>query len=299
MAAEPEGSNKSTKKEAERGMPGSGSDRAWWRPPAWASSLLLHEWIRSGGILIAAAWGVYTFVWKDILVPAWQPATLSLEVSLTAVPDSPVQADGREMTLVVKAVNSSSRRVYLLANVWWLRELRRDPRTESGERRKQLFLQNSDETLRKETVQEALEHVERDVTSTYPELLAVGRLFGDDVIHPGESVNRTILVRIPNGTSAADLRITVPLLSRPPEGFFKGRRLAWGLSEDITPIPMMCSTANDKDSAQPPVCKPLDPETVKKLQQFDPKQATIKLNKQIGLSQSDTPPPTAQNKDNP
>ena len=49
-------------RERKQGMPGSGADRAWWRPPSWSSSPLLHEWIRSGGILIAAAWGVYTFI---------------------------------------------------------------------------------------------------------------------------------------------------------------------------------------------------------------------------------------------
>ena len=51
-------------RERKQGMPGSGSDRAWRRPPSWSRSPLLHEWIRSGGILIAAAWGVYTFIYK-------------------------------------------------------------------------------------------------------------------------------------------------------------------------------------------------------------------------------------------
>jgi hypothetical protein len=35
------------------------------------------------------------------------------------------------------------------------------------------------------------------VTSTPGRLLAIGRLFDDDFIDPGDSVNRTILVRIP------------------------------------------------------------------------------------------------------
>jgi hypothetical protein len=54
-------------RERKQGMPGSGSDRAWWRPPSWSRSPLLHEWIRSGAVLIAAVWGVYTFIYKDIV----------------------------------------------------------------------------------------------------------------------------------------------------------------------------------------------------------------------------------------
>lgn len=110
-------------KQAKPEIHGSGSGRPWWRPPNWSRSPLIHEWIRSGGVLIAAtsgAWGVYTFVWKDILVPSWQPASLNLEASLRPVPDRPATADGLEMVLEVKATNASSRRVYPLANIWYV-----------------------------------------------------------------------------------------------------------------------------------------------------------------------------------
>ena len=124
------------------GMPGAGAGRGWFRLPSWLRSELLHEWIRSGGILIAAGWGVYTFVWKDILVPSWQPATISLEASLTPVADRPPGPDGVEMTLELKGSNSSSRRVYPLANVWWLTELQRQAPAASGPPREGRFWAN-------------------------------------------------------------------------------------------------------------------------------------------------------------
>jgi hypothetical protein len=31
-------------------------------------------------VVVAALWGVYTFIWKDILVPSWAPASLVIEV---------------------------------------------------------------------------------------------------------------------------------------------------------------------------------------------------------------------------
>ena len=274
-----DGGDPRTSHHGKTGMPGSGSDRAWPRLPSWVGSPLLHEWIRSGGILIAAAWGVYTFVWKDILVPAWQPASLSLEASLTAVPDRPVTADGREMSLVVKVVNSSSRRVYPLANIWWLRGLQRDRRPGSAAQSDQTFLQASDQALR----QEALQHVERSVISVPGSLLAVGRLFDDDVIDPGGVVNRTLLVRIPNRYSAVDLRFVVPLLTRPSDGLFSGRQLAWGLSPSGDPQPLVCPAPKQERSSNPSRCLPADAETDRLLQQFDSKKATITLSQEIGL----------------
>ena len=109
--------------ERKEGMPGSGSSRPQWRAPFWSRSPLLHEWIRSGGILIAAAWGVYTFVYKDIYVPSQQPAHLTLEATLKPVPDRATPAAGLEMQLEIKATNASSRRVFLLANIWTLRSI--------------------------------------------------------------------------------------------------------------------------------------------------------------------------------
>ena len=260
-------------------MPGSGSPRAWWRPPAWTRSENLHEWIRSGGILIATAWGMYTFIWQDVLVPSWQPANLSLEASLTPVTDRPASADGREMALVIKAVNSSSRRVYPLANIWWLSGLKREPRSGPAHGIEQVFLRDSDQALRKPE----LRHVERAVTSTTGSLLAVGRLVDDDVIHPGETVNRTILVRIPTGYSAVDLRVLMPVLTRPPGGLFNGRQLAWGLSPSGDPLPLLCSPADPGDSTHQRDCQPADENAYKALERFDPSKATITLSQQIGL----------------
>lgn len=265
--------------EARPGMPGSGSDRAGWRAPSWSRSPLLHEWIKSGGILIAAAWGIYTFIWQDILVPSWQPAQLRLEATLTTVPDRPATAAGREMTLVVQASNSSSRRLYPLANIWWLRGINRQPRPGSMVRSSRPFLQESDQALRRQ----ALQHVERDVISSAGELLAVGRLFDDDVIDPGGIVNRTILVRIPINVTAVDLRVVVPVLSRSPKSFFNKQRLAWGLSDLGDPIPLICPATSSMADGSSARCQPFDSETDRMIEQFDPQKATITLNQQIGL----------------
>lgn len=261
------------------GMPGSGVGRSWWRPPSWVRSELLHEWIRSGGILIAAAWGMYTFIWKDMLVPAWQPAHLTLEASLTPVPNRPSTAAGLEMTLAVKATNASSRPVYPLANIWWLRGLQRDPRQGTPAAMDQQFRQDSNRAL----LGDAPEQVERGVSQVPRQLLAVGRLFNDDVVQAGDSISRTILVRIPNGYAAAELTLIVPLLTRKDDGLFNGRRLAWGLNPDDEPIPLVCPVPIRDESNPTRLCQPVDGATDLEMQRFDPKKSTITLSQQIGL----------------
>ncbi|PZV02185.1 MAG: hypothetical protein DCF23_12055 [Cyanobium sp.] len=243
-------------------------------------SEVLHEWIRSGGILIAAAWGVYTFVWKDILVPSWQPAHLNLEASLTPVSDRPATAEGLEMTLDLKGSNSSSRRVYLLSNVWSLSSITRESRPAATVPGSTGFQQESVLALQRV----GLQHAERGVISLPGRLLAVGRLFDDEFIDPGGSVSRTILVRIPRGYAAAELRVIMPLLTRRPEGLFRGQRITWGLQEPDDGMPMLqlCSASADQPRS-PFDCKAFDETDDQILQRFDPKKSTITLFKQIGL----------------
>jgi hypothetical protein len=189
---------------------------------------------------------MYTFVWKDILVPSWQPAHLSLEATLTPVPGRPPSPDGLEMTFDVKGTNTSSRRVYLLANVWSLSGITRERRPASTRRSEADFQRESNQALRGV----GLQHTESSVTSTPGRLLAIGRLFDDEFIDPGDSVNRTILVRIPKAYAAAELRVILPLLTRRPDGLFNGRRLVWGLpnAADESPMLLLCPAKVDPAS---------------------------------------------------
>ena len=222
-------------RERKEGMPGSGSDRAWRRPPSWSRSPLLHEWIRSGGILIAAAWGVYTFIYKDIYVPSQQPAHLTLEANLSPVPNRPSEAAGLEMMLQVKATNASSRRVYLLANIWTLRGVDTAPRT--GQRVDSDFLQESIQLLR----DGSLLPTERGVRRAAGKMIAVGRLLGDEFIDPGNAVNRSILVHIPREYDAVELSVTTALLSRRQDRLFSGQRLVLEVDAIGDLKPLLCS----------------------------------------------------------
>lgn len=265
-------------RERKEGMPGSGSDRAWWRPPSWSRSPLLHEWIRSGAVLIAAVWGVYTFIYKDIYVPSQQPAHLSLEASLKPVPDRPTPAVGQEMLLEIKATNTSSRRVYLLANIWTLRGINLATRT--GAKANKEFIQELNVVLKDDPVL----HKERGVERTPGELIAIGRLFGDDFIDPGNTKYRSILVNIPTGTNAIELSVIMPLLSKQAQAsLFSGQRLAWEVDALGYIKLMLCPTKNGSSSSPNSRCREFGEEDANALKQFDQQNSTESLDLQFGL----------------
>jgi hypothetical protein len=266
--------------ERNQGMPGNGSDRAWWRPPSWSRSELLHEWIRLGGTLIALTWAIYTFIYKDIYVPSQQPAHLNLEASLKPVPDRPTTAGDLEMLLEIKATNSSSRRVYPLANIWTLRAINIAPRTGSREDGELEFIQKSNEELKGDRVQ----HTELGVKRSAEKLIAIGRLFGDDFINPGNTKNRSILVNIPTGTNAVELQVIMPLLSKQPQAtLFSGQRLVWEVDTDGHTRALLCPKEEGKSTSGNPRCRRYGEKDVKALKQFDQQNSIESLDLQFGL----------------
>jgi hypothetical protein len=278
MPGDRERNAEADERERKEGMPGSGSDRALWRPPSWSRSPLLHEWIRSGAVLIAAVWGVYTFIYKDIYVPSQQPAHLSLEASLKPVPGRPTPAVGQEMLLEIKASNASSRRVYLLANIWTLRGINHVTRTGANANRE--FIQELNAALKDELVL----HKERGVERTPGELLAMGRLFGDEFIDPGNTKYRSILVNIPTGTNAVELSVIMPLLSKDPQAsLFSGQRLAWEADALGYIKLMLCPRNNGSSSSPNSRCREFGEKDAKALKQFDQQHSTEPLDLQFGL----------------
>jgi hypothetical protein len=259
-------------------MPGNGSDRAWWRPPSWSRSELLHEWIRLGGTLIALTWAIYTFIYKDIYVPSQQPAHLNLEASLKPVPDRPTTAGDLEMLLEIKATNSSSGRVYLLANIWKLREMNAEPRT--GPRAEREFIQEVNGVLKNDS----LLPMERGVQRQSGKLIAIGRLFGDDFINPGNTKNRSILVSIPKGTNAVELNLIMPLLSKQPQAtLFSGQRLVMEADTDGETKALLCPKEDGKSTSGNPRCRRYGEKDIKALKQFDQQNSIESLDLQFGL----------------
>lgn len=242
-AAKPVLMNESDQKQ---GLPGASSRGRIGRLLRHLNSRDYHTWIQSSALLIAAIWGIYTFVWSDILVPSWAPAHINLSVSLKTQDKinitQPVNSNGIEASLVIKADNPSSRKLYLLSNVWQVFEGRRQQTSPED------FQAVADRRLRESALRQAERYSERETIA----ILAMGRAFDDNIIQPGESITRTISIRIPKQYTSFDVNITLPALTKPPNpALFKGRRLEWGLDKEEGLVTLLCDQPNSNTIVEP------------------------------------------------
>ncbi|HEU4560304.1 MAG TPA: hypothetical protein VFS20_20815 [Longimicrobium sp.] len=81
----------------------------------WLDSAVLRDAIQAFALFLAAVWGVYTFIYKEVVLPARQPAALVVTPSLEAI--------GRRGDLVLARatfhmVNHSDSKVYVPA-MWY------------------------------------------------------------------------------------------------------------------------------------------------------------------------------------
>ena len=210
------------------------------RLPAWLATGDVHEWTKTVAVVVAALWGVYTFIWKDILVPSWAPASLVIEVkSRQEVPEARPETGDKgpaRLRLRVIATNPSSRTLYLLPNVWWasvIEEIQlKEEKPISFEARANVVLQ-----------QPSVLQAERGQELVSGGVLATGHLFIDDQIQPGETLSRDLSITLPKGNTAVFFQLVVPALTRNPISAsgsslpFKGRQLGWSyINHQVLPV---------------------------------------------------------------
>ena len=233
----------------------------------------MHEWTKTVAVVVAALWGVYTFIWKDILVPSWAPASLVIEVKprqegAETRPEAGGTAPLR-LRLRVIATNPSSRTLYLLPNVWWASAMQR---TQADPGRS--FETAANAVLRDPSVLQA----ERGTELVSAGVVATGRLFIDDQIQPGETLSRDLSIALPRGDSPLVLQWLVPALTRKPVSgsgkplLFAGQRLGWGYNEeDDVLFPVLC-----KNSAVGVNCQARDVGLIQgEIKAFDPKSVVF------------------------
>lgn len=83
--------------------------------PAAGWATRLREWGQFAILLFATAWGVYTFVLKDIVAPAQRPTALEVAPSLEDIGGS---EPDRLIRIRVACRNSTDRRIYVTA-LWY------------------------------------------------------------------------------------------------------------------------------------------------------------------------------------
>ena len=150
----------------------------------------LNTWVQIGGILIAAAWGVWTFIFKEIKVPRSAPVNISLNLQLKKI-EPPENNEGLSaIEMKISATNPSTREIYLLPNAWV---------AYGGHIAASLPPQDKVESAANDTLQNGQDLVtaQRYMRLDKRVLIAVGHLFADASLKPSEGVSRTLVFYVP------------------------------------------------------------------------------------------------------
>lgn len=187
-------------------------------------------WVQTIGILIAAVWGIYTFVYKEILAPQSAPTELIVDLSLKKAGTGDLQNKAQMHALIpveikVSAKNPSSRTLYLLPNVWVVYGHKIEP---SHGRRSAAEVGSSVEVV---SSQNSIPQAESYCLRLPGAVVAFGGLLSDDFLKPGEVSSRTFIIYVPrNEYDLLRLRAMIPTVAK--EHVVD---LEWRLSQDSTP----------------------------------------------------------------
>lgn len=149
----------------------------------------LNTWVQIIGIIVAAVWGGYTFVYKEIKVPQSAPINITMNLQLKKVGTGNVKKPLVAVEMHVSATNPSSRKVYLLPGAWIVYGFKIAPADENPD-----SLNKRAGALM--SAQEG-EYVLRHAEVVASAVVAAGSLFPDQVLNPSETLTRTIIFYVP------------------------------------------------------------------------------------------------------
>lgn len=204
----------------------------------------LNIWVQTIGILIAAAWGGYTFIYKEILVPKSAPVNISLSLQLKKIgPGGAERTDKNNQRVAVEmrisATNPSPRQVYLLSSAWVAFGYV-DSASDGA-----LFAEDAERALNAHEEHDAQRH-ERVTQST---VVAVGDLFADKTLKPNETVTTTQVIYVPPGRyDRIEVYTAIPTTKK--KGGFD---LQWHLDENsIIPTLYRINNNNERTKIEVP-----------------------------------------------
>jgi len=152
----------------------------------------LNTWLQIVGILVAAVWAAWTFVYKEIQVPQSAPINISMNLQLKKAGVGTGKAPMVALEMRISATNPSTRRVYLLPSLWTINGCKRTPSQFSDD---ESFGRFAVRVLNAHAGQSTERYSSLDCSA----LVAAGDLFTDVWLNPGESVARTEILHIPSG----------------------------------------------------------------------------------------------------
>ena len=226
----------------------------------------LNTWVQIAGILIAAAWGVYTFVFKEIITPKAAPVNISMSLQLKKVgTGSSTKANLTAVELNVSATNPSTREIHLLPSAWiahgvCIAPVEKSESAVAKETSDVLRLKASDspveettEALREKAMRNALQTltttktVRKHTVEEKRSIVGAGLLFTDQGLKPSEKIARTIIFYVPTG----EYDLVNVYAAMPSEEDVSGTVLAWKLNEEDSELEPVFYNLNKNGETSP------------------------------------------------
>jgi hypothetical protein len=161
--------------------------------PKESLPISIRQWTQFLLLLFAAAFGVYTFHFKEVAAPKSAPINITLDVQTRRAGAGNTRGRQNErltaIELKVAAKNPSSRTVYLLRNIWYASASNIEARPDDDR------LLDKEVT---ESVNSPEQMLERHSVMVNRTIVASGILFVDNLLRPGETISRTVVFHNPN-----------------------------------------------------------------------------------------------------
>jgi hypothetical protein len=225
----------------------------------------VNTWMQIAGILIAAVWGVYTFVFKEITNPRSAPVNISMNLQLKKVgAGSSTKANLTAVELNVSATNPSTREIHLLPSAWIAHGVRisatekseDDVAKETGAALRQETGHSQEEetteALRAKAIRDALQKLTTNTVLKHAakqkgSIVAAGLLFTDEGLKPNEKIERTIIFYVPTGEyDLVDVYATMP-----SEEDVSHTILQWSLNQEDNALEPLFYSVNKNGETSP------------------------------------------------
>jgi len=156
----------------------------------------IGSWVQIVAIIAAGGLGYYEFVFKEKTVPNSAPINVSVNLELKKLGTTFDRRDIRgkpsiDVEMQVSMRNPSTRKIDLLPSAWIAWGYRVQPRRNVDDIR---FAEIGTNALRSGN---GRYYVEREFLKTLGAVVSTGQLFEDNVLKPGETVSRTIILHVP------------------------------------------------------------------------------------------------------
>jgi hypothetical protein len=168
----------------------------------------VNTWVQTVGICIAAVWGFYTFVYEKITVPKSAPVNVTLNLQLKKIGSSASKAGLTAVEMKASATNPSSREIHLLPSAW----IAYGVSVTAAENDDAVLNQKALKALRDT---EIVSTVQRHAKQASSSIVAMGPLFFDNALEPGETLVRNVVFYVP--IEKYDLLNLVSLMPNTPE----------------------------------------------------------------------------------